>query len=82
MLLYFGANIIEPTDTTINKIEKKIGKPTGSLPYFKTYIIFCNDPKYYLGNDYIEFSFENLPSLFEDEIKNFKYIKLVCRNSG
>ena len=64
MLLYFGANTLDVTDTTLNKIELKIGRAINSINSFKSYIIFCNDAKYYTGTDYSEYSCESLPSSY------------------
>jgi hypothetical protein len=82
MLVFIGNNTISPTDTTMNKIELCIGKKVNSINPYKTYIIFCNETQHYLGTDYLEFSCEKLPDVFPDNINNFKYVKLICYNSG
>jgi hypothetical protein len=82
MIIYFGNNTLSTEDTTMNLIEKRIGRETGSIQTYKTYIIFCNDDKHYLGTDYIEFLCEDLPPVFPDTISKYRYVKLVCYNSG
>jgi hypothetical protein len=88
MLLYFGTNNIDITDTTLNKIEIRLGKVVNMINPYKTFLIFCNNPKYYnepeykTGTNYLEFSCENLPNIFPDEINNYEYVKLVNYNSG
>ena len=88
MLLYFGINNIDLTDTTLVKIKNRLGKTESMINSYKTFIIFCNNPKYYnepeykIKTNYLKFSCEDLPNIFPDEIKNYKYVILVNYNSG
>ena len=82
MLVHFGNNTIGLEDTTMNKIEFCIGKANNTINPYKTEIIFCNNVKYYLGTDYLKYSCEQLPPVFSNDINNYKYVLIICHNSG